>query len=324
MMNRNSVNKRSVLSVSALILLFALPFLIEKSYTMYILNLVGIYAIMTIGLNIVLGYTGQISIVNAGFAGIGAYITALSVVKWNIPFYLAFPMSGVLTAAIGIVIGFPALRLGSHYLAMATLACNQAIQLIIIHWKSVTMGAAGVSLSSVNLGPIALNSNHRIYFLVMPATLILIYLYKNMIKSKLGRSLIAIRDSEIAAQSMGISLAKYKTTAFAISGFYAGIGGSLLALVLGYVSPESFGLNESVFHLAILVIGGTATLPGPILGSIFFVVAPELFHWMVKYKVLVFSVIALIFIIFMPGGIYGLIRGSVPGWSIKKFLIKKA
>ncbi len=182
------------------------------------------------------------------------------------------------------------------------------------------MGAAGVSLSSVNIGPIALSSNHRLYFLIIPITLVLIYLYVNIIKSKLGRSLIAVRDSEIAAQSMGVSLAKYKTTAFAISGFYAGIGGGLLALVIGYVSPESFGLNESVFHLAILVIGGTATLPGPILGSIFFVVAPELFHWMVEYKVLVFSLIALIFIIFLPGGISGVIKGGTPGWMAKHIL----
>jgi len=121
---------------------------------------------------------------------------------------------------------------------------------------------------------------------------------------------------------MGVSLAKYMTIAFAISGFYAGLGGGLLALVIGYVSPESFGLNESVFHLAILVIGGTATLPGPILGSLFFVVTPELFHWMVEYKVLVFSLIALIFIIFMPGGIYGLVKGGVPGWTFKRILKK--
>lgn len=320
-MSKRMTNK--IYIIGALAVLFILPFVIEKSYTMYIINLVGIYAIMTIGLNIVLGYTGQISIVNAGFMGIGAYITALSIFKWGIPLYLALPMAGVLTAGIGIIIGFPALRLGSHYLAMATLACNQALQLIMIHWKSVTMGAAGVSISSVNLGPIALNSNHRLYFLVIPIALIMIYLYKNIIKSKLGRSLIAIRDAEIAAQSMGVSLARYKTTAFAISGFYAGIGGGLFALVLGYVSPESFGLNESVFHLAILIIGGTATLPGPILGSIFFVVAPELFHWMVGYKVLVFSLIALIFIIFMPGGIYGLIKGGIPGWSVRR-LLKRA
>ena len=319
-MRQKVTNKAFVTAV--LVVLFALPFLVEKSYTMYILNLVGIYVIMTVGLNIVLGYTGQISIVNAGFAGIGAYITALSIVKLSIPLYIALPMAGVLTAGIGIIIGFPALRLGSHYLAMATLACNQALQLIMIHWKSVTMGAGGVSISSVNLGPIALNSNHRLYFLIIPITLVLIYLYVNIIKSKLGRSLIAVRDSEIAAQSMGMSLAKFKTTAFAISGFYAGIGGGLLALVIGYVSPESFGLNESVFHLAILVIGGTATLPGPILGSIFFVVAPELFHWMVEYKVLVFSLIALMFIIFLPGGISGLIKGRVPGWTAKHILKK--
>jgi len=320
MMSQKITNRAFVTAV--LVVLFALPFLVEKSYTMYILNLVGIYVIMTVGLNIVLGYTGQISIVNAGFAGIGAYITALSIVKLSMPLYIALPMAGVLTAGIGIIIGFPALRLGSHYLAMATLACNQAIQLIMIHWKSVTMGAAGVSLSSVNIGPIALNSNHRLYFLIIPITLVLIYLYMNIIKSKLGRSLIAVRDSEIAAQSMGVSLAKFKTTAFAISGFYAGVGGGLLALVIGYVSPESFGLNESVFHLAILVIGGTATLPGPVLGSIFFVVAPELFHWMVQYKVLVFSLIALIFIIFLPRGISGLIKGGVPGWTAKHILKK--
>jgi branched-chain amino acid transport system permease protein len=319
-MSQKIMNKVFVTAV--LVLLFTLPFLIEKSYTMYILNLVGIYAIMTVGLNIVLGYTGQISIVNAGFMGIGAYVTALSIVKLGIPIYVALPMAGILTAGIGIIIGFPALRLGSHYLAMATLACNQAIQLIMIHWKSVTMGAAGVSLSSVNIGPIALNSNHRLYFLVIPIALILIYLYVNIIKSKLGRSLIAVRDSEIAAQSMGVSSAKYKTTAFAISGFYAGIGGGLFALVIGYVSPESFGLNESVLHLAVLVIGGTATLPGPILGSIFFVIAPELFHWMVEYKVLVFSLISLIFIIFMPGGIYGLVKSGVPGWTFKRILKK--
>jgi branched-chain amino acid transport system permease protein len=317
-MSQKIMNKVFVTAV--LVLLFALPFLIEKSYTMYILNLVGIYAIMAVGLNIVLGYTGQISIINAGFMGIGAYVTALSIVKLGIPIYVALPMAGILTAGIGIIIGFPALRLGSHYLAMATLACNQAIQLIMIHWKSVTMGAAGVSLSSVNIGPIALNSNHRLYFLVIPITLILIYLYVNIIKSKLGRSLIAVRDSEIAAQSMGVSSAKYKTTAFAISGFYAGIGGGLFALVIGYVSPESFGLNESVLHLAVLVIGGTATLPGPILGSIFFVIAPELFHWMVEYKVLVFSLISLIFIIFMPGGIYGLVKSGGPGWTFKRIL----
>lgn len=290
------------------IILFSLPFLIEKSYTMYIINLVGIYIIFGMGLNIVMGYAGQISIVNAGFAGIGAYITALSIVKLNLPLYAALPMAGLLTAGIGFLIGFPALRLGSHYLAMATLACNQAIQLIMIHWKSVTMGAAGISVPAARIGPIVLDSNHRLYFLVIPITLLLIYLSKNIIRSKLGRSLVAIRDSEIAAQSMGVNLTKYKTIAFAISGFYAGIAGSLLGLVLRYVSFESFGLSESVYHIAIMIIGGTATLLGPILGASFYVIAPEFMYGFVKYKVFAFAILSLIFVIFIPRGLNGLIK----------------
>jgi branched-chain amino acid transport system permease protein len=284
--------------IGLLAILSSLPFLIEQSYTMYIINLVGIYIILGMGLNIVMGYAGQISIVNAGFAGIGAYVTALSIVKLHVPVVVALPMAGLVTAAFGFLIGFPALRLGSHYLAMATLACNQSIQL----------GAAGISIPGVNIGPFALDSNHHLYFLVFPITLGLIYLSKNIIKSKLGRSLIAIRDSEIAAQAMGVNLTTYKTIAFAISGFYAGVAGSLLGLVVGYVSYESFGLSESVYHIALMVIGGTGTLSGPLLGGSFYVIAPEFMYGFIQYKVFVFALLTLIFIIFMPKGFSGLMN----------------
>jgi branched-chain amino acid transport system permease protein len=305
-MEWNIGDKKVVIGLLAI--LSFLPFLIEHSYTMYITNLVGIYMILGMGLNIVMGYAGQISILNAGFAGIGAYVTALSIVKLQVPVVVALPMAGLVTAAFGFLIGFPALRLGSHYLAMATLACNQSIQLIMIHWKEVTMGAAGISIPGVSIGPLALDSNHRLYFLVFPITLGLIYLSKNIIKSKLGRSLIAIRDSEIAAQAMGVNLTKYKTIAFAISGFYAGVAGSLLGLVLGYVSHESFGLTESVYHIALMVIGGTGTLSGPLLGASFYVIAPEFMYGFIQYKVFVFAVLTLIFIIFMPKGLSSLMK----------------
>jgi len=308
--------KRTLLFYSVILLiLIVLPF-ISDSYTIYILNLIGIYGIVSIGLQILTGYTGLISLGHAAFFAIGAYSSAYLTSTLKLSFWGSLPVSGMITCLIGFIVGIPALRMRGLYLAIATMAFSFIIEQIILQWESVTNGVRGIALTRPILGPISFKSDYVYYYLILAIAILLIVGARNLLRSPTGRALIAIRDSEIAAQVMGIHLGRYKIFAFGLSAFYTGIAGCLFGHFMKYIGPENFTLMESISFIVMILIGGLGTLQGAILGSVFITFLPEVIRLgkdllpsIIKeqsgIQLLVYSFILIFFIIYEPHGIYG-------------------
>ena len=296
-------------------ILVVLP-LVSSSYMIYMLNLIGIYVIVSVGLQILTGYTGLISLGHAAFFAIGAYSSAYFTSTLKLSFWFSVPISGVITCLIGFVVGIPALRMRGLYLAIATMAFSFIIEQIVLQWESVTNGVRGIALTRPILGPISFKSDYVYYYLVLAVATLLIIGARNLLRSPTGRALIAIRDSEIAAQAMGIHLGRYKIIAFGLSAFYTGVAGCLFGHFMKYIGPENFTLLDSIGFIVMILIGGLGTLQGAVLGSVFITFLPEFIRLGKDFlpsiikeqsgiQPLVYSLIMIFFIIYEPHGIYG-------------------
>lgn len=245
--------------------LAVLPFLV-KNYYIYMANYMAINIIVAVGLNLLVGYTGQISLGHAGFFALGAYGTVILMSKAHLPFLLALPASALFAALLGFLLGLPALRLEGPYLSIATLGFGLTITQVIGRIEFFG-GRQGLHTPDLTIGPWHVESDKDFYYLVMVITVLLVLGARNLIKTKVGRAFIAIRDADIAAETMGVNLTYYKTLAFAVSAFYTGIAGGLFAFVLRFIEPEIFGLMMSIIFLAMVVVGGLGSLFGSIAGA---------------------------------------------------------
>lgn len=248
----------------------------EYSWLVLLLNRALIFAIMAIGLNLLTGFAGQISIGHAAFMAVGAFTSYGMGKFFGIPFWGALPVAGLVAGLVGYALGFPALRLSGHYLAIATLGFGVAVPQVLNIWESLTGGWTGVKPSAPYLFGISFREDRPYYYLILIALFLLAGMATNVIKSRTGRAFVALRDSEVAAQAMGISLTRYKTQAFALSAFYAGIGGSLYAHMINYISPHDFGMGLSMELFTIICLGGLASVNGSILGAVFMSLMPKL------------------------------------------------
>ena len=245
--------------------LAALPFFV-KNYYIYMANYMAINIIVAVGLNLLVGYTGQISLGHAGFFALGAYGTVILMSKAHLPFLLALPASGLFAALLGFLLGLPALRLEGPYLSIATLGFGLTITQVIGRIEFFG-GRQGLHTPDLTIGPWHLESDRDLYYLLLMITVVLVLGARNLIKTKVGRAFIAIRDADIAAETMGVNLTYYKTLAFAVSAFYTGIAGGLFAFVLRFIEPEIFGMMMSIIFLAMVVVGGLGSLFGSIAGA---------------------------------------------------------
>ena len=241
------------------------PFLF-KNYYVYVANYMAINVIVAIGLNLLVGYTGQISLGHSGFFAIGAYGTLALMSKVGLPFVIALPAAALATALFGFLIGLPALRLEGPYLSIATLGFGLTITRVIGRIEFFG-GRQGLHAPELTIGPWHLNTDRDFYYLLITITVILTVAARNLIKTKVGRAFIALRDADIAAETMGVNLMYYKTLAFAVSAFYTGIVGGLYAFVLRFIEPELFGLFMSILFLAMVVVGGLGSIFGAIAGA---------------------------------------------------------
>ncbi len=309
---------RNALLGAALILLPLATIAFGRAYVVYIYSLVMVYVIVSLGLNILTGYTGQISIGHAGFMGIAAYASAIFTGRLGIPFLPSMVLSGLLAAVIGLGLGVPALRLHGHYLAICTLGFGVAVNQLSAVWDGLTGGYQGMKVPVASILGFRFDTDLSYYYLALVVTWLMVVAARNMLRSRPGRALMAVRDSEVAAQAMGINLAKYKVSAFAISAFYAGIAGSLYAHLVKYVSPYDFNMGVSMTLLASICVGGLGSVPGSILGAIFMTLMPHVFS-RVKNLPLVLAGISLILVVlFLP---YGLV--SLP-WRIRSAMSAKS
>jgi branched-chain amino acid transport system permease protein len=241
------------------------PFLF-KNYYVYVANYMAINVIVAIGLSLLVGYTGQISLGHSGFFAIGAYGTLALMSKVGLPFVIALPAAALATALFGFLIGLPALRLEGPYLSIATLGFGLTITRVIGRIEFFG-GRQGLHAPELTIGPWHLNTDRDFYYLLITIAVILTVAARNLIKTKVGRAFIAIRDADIAAETMGVNLMYYKTLAFAVSAFYTGIAGGLYAFVLRFIEPELFGLFMSILFLAMVVVGGLGSIFGAIAGA---------------------------------------------------------
>ena len=271
-----TVNAWRSIGVAAMIAVaIALPFLVGK-YRVFELTLVMIYAIAVLGLNILTGYNGQISLGHGGFFAAGAYTAAILMHRYGVPYWATLPPAGLICFVLGVLFGLPALRFEGPYLALVTLAMALATPQLLKYFDTWTGGQQGINLvkptAPFGLG---LNQDQWLYLIVLLALLIAIRVAANMLNGRTGRAWVAIRDHPIAAAAMGIDTARYKTLAFGTSTLFTGVAGALSAIVIGYVSPESYSLFLSVSFLVGSAIGGIATIGGAIVGGFFIQFVPN-------------------------------------------------
>jgi branched-chain amino acid transport system permease protein len=293
--------------VGLLIVLAALP-LVLGSYSLHIMSMVGIAVILALGLNLLMGYAGQVSLANAAFFGIGAYVVAILGNRYGVSYWVALPLAAFVTAGVGFVVGLPALRVSSHYLALATLAFVWTVQVVLIDWSSMTGGSPGFNTTREGL-KIGYLDDHMYFVVILLVTALMIWIAHNLIASKVGRAFMAIRDNENAAEIMGVNLASYKTLAFAINAFFCAVAGGLHTGLVTFIDPYEFGLWPSIWHLLYIVVGGLGSILGSILGPVVLVALPELLRAFAEYRQLFFALVLLLTLIFMPQGIAGAVRG---------------
>lgn len=308
-----------------LALLFGVAPFVLSPYFLYILNTIGILAIAAIGLNILVGYTGQISLGHGAFFGVGAYAAAILATRLGVPFYLSIPAAGLITALVGMIFGIPSGRLKGLYLTIATLAGQIIIEYVLIQWESLTKGTMGITLPAPQIFNFTIAGNKMFFFFIFTCLVMMTWFAVNIMRSKYGRAFIAIRDNDCAAEGMGIPIFKYKLLSFAISSFYAGFAGAIWAYYMVSITTEPFNLGLSVEFIAMVIIGGMGNIPGAIFGATFITVLNEVLRYttgvlmnvsfitsmglnMAPLRELVFGLAIVLFILLEPKGIAELWR----------------
>ncbi|GAB3675759.1 branched-chain amino acid ABC transporter permease [Salinisphaera aquimarina] len=284
-------------------LMIALPFIVGQSgYYLTVFVMASLYVISAISLNLLTGYGGQVSVGHAGFLVVGAYTAAVLSTKLGLPFVIALPASGVMTALISLVIGLPAVRLRGHFLAVATLGFGLSVPQIALNWGSVTGGYSGMAVSRPDL----LSSDLVFYYVVILFTVVITWMLYNIARSRMGRAFLAVRDSESAAAATGINVSFYKTIMFVVSAFFTGIAGGLYAYWTGFVSPNDFGISTSLLLLAMIVVGGLASITGAIIGAVVLTFIPHFTESYVGVTDLIIGAAVVLVILFRPAGIVSL------------------
>ena len=308
--------------------LCVMPFFLGR-YSIFLVNLSGIAIIGAIGINMLTGYCGQLSLGHAAFIAIGAYTTAilpnlLPLSNFPLSLPLRLFLSGTVSAGVGVLIGLPALRLKGLYLALSTMSVYFITVLVLLKGGAITGGAIGINVAPAKLFGYSFSTDTHYFFLIFTIVFIGVAFSRNIVRTKIGRSWMAIRDRDIAAEGIGISLVRYKLIAFFISSFYAGVAGSLFALYLGYISPGNFDFMLSVKYVAMIIMGGMGSILGSIYGAVFITMFPEVIRIFVSVLVdhpsreistaiaLIqegtFGALIILFLIFEPRGLYGIWR----------------
>lgn len=313
--------------------LFTAP-LYWGNYWLGVVNLIGITIIAALGLNILTGYCGQLSIGHAGFIAVGAYTSAILTNRFELPFLVGLFAGGFSAGLVGVIFGLPSLRLKGFYLAISTIAAQFIIIWVINHWNSVTGGFDGITVPYASIGGLVFRSEASQFYLIMIITIIVVFLTNNLTKTRAGRAFVAIRDNDLAARAMGINLFRYKLLAFFIGCFLAGIAGSLLAHWIGSLNAEQFTLTQSILYVGIIIIGGLGTTLGPILGVIFLRLLQEMLTvelipslertftsmpagFATGLTPLIFGLVIILFLVLEPRGLnhrWAVVRSAIRLW----------
>ena len=321
--------------------IFLLPFVLKGltysyKYYLFVLNMAGIYIILTVGLDLLSGYTGLISLGHAAFLAIGSYTSAILVDQVGIPFVFSLFISPLIVGLFGFFIGFPALRITGMYLGLTTMGFGFIVKRLIIAFREWTQGAGGLEVSSPIIFGYTFKSDWDNYFLISTFAILAVVVSRRIGKSKIGRAFMAIRDSEQAAEASGVNLAKYKMLAFFISGIFAGLAGVLFAHTSHFISTDHFDILLSIYFIIMVLVGGASSTYGAVLGTLFIVFldylfVPEMKGWIQEFlnikggdiQSLLFGLIMFLFIIFQPTGLYGMWIKMRMYWKLFPFNPKK-
>lgn len=288
-------------------LIFAAPVFLGGGYIVNVLIFVGIYTILAVALNLLLGLAGQISLGQAAFFGLGAYISGVLTATHAVNPWVAMSIAVIAVGIAAFAIGFPILKLKGHYLAMATLGMGIIVYIVFNETVEVTGGPSGLSgIPNLSIFGFVFNSDTANYYLVWAFTVMTILLSVNLSASRIGRALRAIHDSEVAARILGVNVRLLKVQIFTISGILSAVAGSLYAHTVQFVSPASFGFNVSIELLTMVIIGGLGSIYGSFLGAAILTLLPELFRTFQDYDIVVYGMVLIVMTMFMPGG---LVRG---------------
>ncbi len=308
------------------------PFVGSK-YMISIMTEVGIAIIACHGLNILTGFTGQISLGHAAFVGVGAYTCSI-LIQHGVPFIIALPMAGAMAALVGMIFGIPSLRLRGLYLAIATIAAQFIIEFTIRRWDSLTGGVEGMFVEPGTIGPFHFDNRLQLYYLTFVLAVAATIVIKNIVRARSGRAFVAIRDRYLAAEVIGVHVFKYRLMSFAVSSFFAGIAGALLAQYLEVITHESFTIHQSIDYLAMCIIGGLGHVLGGIYGVGFWFILerilevvttnlntafPDHITWFVSIREIVFGCVIVLFLIFEPDGLAARWRTIRAYWKLWPF-----
>lgn len=306
------------IKVAVIIAFFLVLPLFVSPYFISVVNLIAISVIGALGLNILTGFTGQVSIGHGAFMGVGAYTVGVLTTKVGLSYWEALPLAGIVAAMVGAVFGIPSLRLKGLYLAIATLAAQVIIEYTILHWTGLTGGSAGIVIQPLKLGSFSLAGDKSFYYFVFFVALVAVICTVNLFRSRVGRAFMAVRDRDLAAAVMGINLLQYKVMSFGLSAFYAGIAGALLAGYLRVITIENFTVDVSIQYLAMIIIGGLGSVMGSIYGAAFMTLLPiflrtaadslstflpTIEHFLLATQTALFGLIIILFLIFEPEGL---------------------
>lgn len=284
----------------------ALPLVPSIAYALQVLTNAWLYALLAISLTLVAGTLGQVSLGHAGLLLIGAYASALLALDSGFAVWLSIPAAGIVTAALGTALTWPAFRLRSHYVSIATLGIGEIVGLVILNWESLTRGPMGlIAIPPLALGPVDLSTPEAAYWVALAILVLLGLAHARLLRTHLGRTFRAIRDDDVAARAYGVSLDRYKGVAFAVSGFAAGISGAISAHLYSYINNETFTSQVSILALTMIILGGMGNVLGAVLGAVALTVIPELFRFTAEYRMLIYGAVLLLMIRFRPQGILG-------------------
>jgi len=312
---------RTGLTVTALTLALVLfPLYEDNPYTLGLTNLIAIYVIIVVGLNLFIGYAGQISLGHAAFFGLGAYGSAIATVTFGLPAWPAMVGVALLVALVALLVGIPTLRLSGHYLAMATLGCNIVVHTIMLQWDQVTGGPSGFpGIPFLSIGGFVFDDEVRLHYLLWSFALLALLLALNLVRSGVGRGLAALAGDETAAAALGVDIRRAKIKVFVLSAVFASIAGSLFAHCYSFISPDSFDIFASTDLAIMVVVGGMGSIWGSLIGAGLLTLLPEWIDVFENYKDLVHGLVLVLILMLLPRGLmtglYEMIRDR---WILKR------
>lgn len=283
------------------------PWLAGNDYHLTVMSTAYIFAIATLGLNLITGYTGQFNLAHAGFMAVGAYTLGILTVDYGVPFWLAFVLAGVVTVLVGLPLGFVSLRLRGHYFSIFTLCVGTIMFLVIEKWESLTHGTVGIMgiPAPTAIGPISFDTPKSIYYLIFFFLVLGVWVMRRIVDSLMGRTFMAIRNGDDLAEALGINLMRNKLIAFLLSVLYAGLAGALYAGFVRFLGPDLAGAEHAFDMTMYMIIGGLGTVLGPLLGALAVPWITQYLQALQEFRFLIFGPVLIILVIFLPNGVVG-------------------